>query len=71
MNIGQLDIEKKDWMESYLKMENGLIEFTIPKTGKYQIIQQSRSSNYDGERKGPAFGVNIRFQINLKQVRNT
>ena len=71
MNIDQLDIGNEEWIRNYLKMENGLIEFTIPKTGKYQIIQQSRSSNFDrNERKGPAMGVNIRLKMNLKQVSN-
>ena len=72
MNKDQLDIEMKDWIETYLKMNNGLIEFTIPKTGKYEIIQQSRSSNRDTRSgtEGPAMGVHIKFEMNLKQVRN-
>ena len=71
MNIDQLDIDNEEWIRTYLTMENGLIEFTIPKTGKYQIIQQSRSSNrdYNYDCKGPAMGVNMRFAMNLKQVR--
>ena len=64
--MDQLDIKKKAWMKNYLKMNNGLIEFTIPKTGKYEIIQQSRSSNMYH---GPAMGVYIEFELNLKQVR--
>ena len=34
MEIEELDIEYKDWMKTYLTMENGLIEFTIPKPRK-------------------------------------
>ena len=74
MNKDQLDIQKKDWMENYLVMENGLIEFTIPTTGKYQVIQQSRSANrhlpWDKSGGLPAMGVNITLLIDLKQVRN-
>ena len=71
MNIDQLDTDNEEWIKTYLKMNNGFIEFTIPKTGKYQIIQQSRSSNqdWDEECTGPAMGVNIRFKMNLNQVR--
>ena len=29
MKIEELDIEYESWMENYLKMENGLIEFII------------------------------------------
>lgn len=71
MNIDQLDIDNEEWIKTYLTIKNGLIEFTIPKTGKYQIIQQSKSSNWDdGDRKGPTMGVKIRFEINMKKVRN-
>ena len=69
MKIEELDIEYKDWMEHYLKMENGLIEFTIPKTGKYQIVQQSRSSNADAyDMDGPAMGVNVTLELASKKV---
>ena len=72
MKIDELDIEAKDWMSTYLKMQNGLIEFTIPKNGKYQIIQQSRTSNWDDYRShGPAMGVTVEFKIDLKQVNIT
>ena len=70
MIIEELDTECKDWMEDYLKIENGLIEFTIPKTGKYEIIQQSRSSNADrSNRIGPAMGVTVSLELDLKMVR--
>ena len=70
MKMEELDIETKDWMNTYLKMQNGLIEFTIPKNGKYQIIQQSRSSNrdIDSNCQGPAMGVTLEFKIDLKKV---
>ena len=73
MEIEKLDIEFDNWMEKYLAMEikpcQGLIEFTVPKTGKYQIIQQSRSTNFDDrDMLGPAMGVTVQFKLNLKKV---
>ena len=70
MNIEQLDFEYEDWMKSYLTMENGIIEFIIPKTGKYEIIQQSKSTNINSSRLviGPALGVTVKFNMNLKKV---
>ena len=71
MKIEELDIEKEDWMETYLKIENGLLELIIPKTGKYQIIQQSRSTNYGiGREVGPAMGVRVEFEMELIKVKN-
>ena len=54
-------------------MENGLIEFTIPKKGTYEIIQKSRSTNNSGLdtsrfEDGPAMGVTVRFELNLEMV---
>ena len=69
MKIEELNIEYKDWMKKYLKMENGLIEFTIPKTGKYQIVQQSRSSNMNDEDiEGPALGIIVTLELASKKV---
>ena len=71
MKIEKLDVEFKDWMGNHMKMENGLIEFTVPKTGRYEIIQQSRSSNTDRNiRIGPAMGVTISLDVDLKKVEN-
>jgi hypothetical protein len=68
MKIEELDINNESWMDNHLKMENGLVEFTIPKTGKYHFVQQSRSSNLDDrERIGPAMGVNVELEIDLKR----
>ena len=66
----QLDLENENWMKSFLKMENGMFEFIIPKTGKYEIIQQSRSTNINSSRLviGPALGVTVKFNMNLKKV---
>merc|ERR1712062_203504 len=45
-------------------MENGLIEFTIPKGGRYKIVQKSRSSNRSN---GPAMGVTIELHSDYKK----
>ena len=72
MELDELDIEHKQQprMKAYLKIEKGLIEFTIPKSGKYEIIQQSRSSNnnVDDSVDGPAMGVNLELELVLKKV---
>ena len=71
MKAEALDTEYQNWMDTYLTMTNGLIEFTIPKKGKYQIIQKSRSSNQDvGDRKGPALGVTTQFECDFEKVQN-
>ena len=71
MKIEELEIENMGCMDTNLKMEDGLIEFITPKKGRYQIIQQSRSSNQDDEnRMGPAMGVNIQFELDLEKVNN-
>ena len=70
MLIEKLDIEPEHWMENYLTMENGLIEFTVPKTGTYHIMQQSRSSSAYDPDVGPAMGVTVQFEWNLKKVIN-
>ena len=66
MQINQLDIRYRYWMHKYLKMTNGLIEFTIPQTGIYRIHQQSRNSNCQG----PSRGVNIQFKMEMEKVKN-
>ena len=69
MKIGELEIEYKDWMDTHLTMENGLIEFIVPKGGRYEIVQKSRSSNWDkGDLSGPAMGVTIEFQSYFTRV---
>ena len=70
MQINELDIENKNWMTTNLKMDNGLLEFTIPKTGKYEIVQESRTSNYflGPSVTGPAMGVHVTIEMNLKKV---
>ena len=45
MKIEELDIEYEEWMTSFLTIENGLIEFTIPTSGRYQI--QSLANLWD------------------------
>ena len=67
MTITELDLKYENWMENYMTMENGLIEFTIPKTGRYEIIQKSRSTNVDGRR---ALGVTVQFVLNLERVKS-
>ena len=72
MKIEELDIdfESNAWIKNYLSMEKGLIKFRIPKTGKYEIDQQSRSSNSDmAVRMGPAMGVTVSLELDLKLVR--
>ena len=71
MKLEELDIEYRNWMENYLKMENGLIEFTIPKNGVYEIIQQSRSCNQSyGEQNGPSMGVTVKLELDLQNVKD-
>ena len=71
MKIEELDIKYEDWMKNYLKMKNGLIEFTVPKTGRYQIIQQSRSVNEDTDSvRGPSMGVTVELYVDFKKVSN-
>ena len=61
----------KYWCKEYLNFENGLIELTIRRSGKYEIIQQSRSlyeSNAlfcDG---GSAVGVTVQLEMELAKV---
>ena len=73
MKIEALDVEFKDWMNTYLTMENGLIEFTVPKTGNYEIAQHSASSNRDSSKdlsvRGPAMGVTIELETHLNKVK--
>ena len=79
MKITELEMFEtwmKSWIDTYLVMKNGLMELTIPKTGKYQFILQSRSSNRDWSdawndwndaSRGPAMGVNVELVMDLKK----
>ena len=72
MKIEELDIEYQNWMNTFLTMDNGLMEFTIPRSGIYRIIQQSRSTNMDVTEhrtmSGPAMGVTITLELRMKKV---
>ena len=59
-------------MDTYLTEENGLFSFTIPKSGKYEIVQTSMSWNWDSSKdesiKGPSMGVTVTLELDLKKV---
>ena len=69
MKLEELDIDHKPWMKANLTMENGLIEFRIPRRGKYQIIQQSRSSRQNHSSDDWKTGINVEFKLDLKKVK--
>ena len=69
MLMENLDLQNNKWIEQFLKIENGMIECTIPRSGKYQIIQQSRSMNQWKSGK-PSLGVNIELRMGLTKVKN-
>ena len=75
MKIENLDLTNRDWIKEFIKFENGFIELEIPKSGKYSIYQESRSTNRDRwaavypNCTGPAMGVNLSFEMELEKVR--
>ena len=69
MKLEELDIDHKPWMKANLTMENGLIELRIPKRGRYQIIQQSRSSRQNHSSDYCTTGINLEFKLDLKKVK--
>ena len=67
MKMKNVDMMNYEWFfKQILEIEYGIIEFTAPKSGKYRIIQQSRSTNpkFGGK---PSFGVNLELKIVLKK----
>ena len=65
MILENLDLEQSHWCKEFLNFENGLIELTIWRSGKYEIIQQSRSTkNY----RELAMGVTVQLEIELAKV---